>query len=413
MMTRSGHTNDDRGPGGGSGPILVILSDGPRSQAEIEDAFRGYGRRLPGDPRGLVGSHGEGTRLGRSLEPVLAQAVASGWANPPGDGDRFSLTAAGRVEADRVLGDLHARRERRHRLLNPAIAATNTMAAQIAVTAVKVPAALISGSIAQLNDAIEEILDVIASVTLSVGLRLNRERLANYVVVALMVATGVFALVLAIHRLFVPARSVVSWYPLTVAALSVPFYAIRSAYERDAGVHGGSAALVSQSVDSRNHALVGIGVTIGLISSALGAGIIDTLIGLGLAIAILKSGAVLAHDLVRSLRSGEEPDVSRYSPWVSNRLERAVTSRLEIWMLYLVESEQVTVRGDLLGRLGVALRAETNPLLREYGMEFDASALAVPALDELIRRQLIGSTEPLVVTGRGRRILDRAVRHRL
>ena len=47
--------------------ILIVLSAGPKSMAEIEDAFRAYGRRLPGDPRSIAGSRSAGTRLGRSL----------------------------------------------------------------------------------------------------------------------------------------------------------------------------------------------------------------------------------------------------------------------------------------------------------------------------------------------------------
>ena len=233
---------------------------------EIEDAFRAYGRRLPGDPRRLAGSRGNGTRLGRSLAVALAQVVSGGLVEPLVDGDGFTLTDAGRVEVNRVLQDLQERRDRVHRLLRPARAATNTMAAQIAITTFKVPAALISGSVAQLNDALEEILDVVASAAVVLGLRFKQERLANVVVVGLMLATGCFALALAVRRLFVPVTANVSWYPLTVASLSVPFYAIRSAYERDSGVHGASAALVSQSVDSRNHALVGVGVLFGLVA---------------------------------------------------------------------------------------------------------------------------------------------------
>ena len=306
--------------------ILVALSDGPKSPAEIEDDFRAYGRRLPNDPRRLAGSRGEGTRLGRSIEVGLAEMTTAGLAVALGEGEAISLTRTGRLEADRVLKNLRARRERMHRLLRPASAAANTMAAQLAIAAVKVPAALISGSIAQLNDAIEEVLDVVASAALFLGLRFNRERLVNYVVVALMLITGCFALALAVRRLFVPAATNLNWYSVSIAALSVPFYGLRSAYERDAGVHGGSAALVSQSVDSRNHALVGFGVVVGLVSSALAAGIIDTLIGLVMAIAILRSGVILARDLIRSFSSGAEPDVSRYSPWASDRLTRVIKS---------------------------------------------------------------------------------------
>ncbi len=392
--------------------MLVVLSDGPKTRAEIQDAFRAYGRRLPGDPRRLAGSRGEGTRLGRSIDAALEQSFAAGWSTPLDGDDSISLTDAGRVAADRVLNHLRVHRERMHRLLRPASAATNTMAAQVAITAVKVPAALISGSIAQLNDAIEEVLDVVASITLFFGLRFNRERVANYVVVALVIFTGCFALALALGRLFVPTTTDVNWYPLTVAAVSIPFYGLRSAYERDSGVRGGSAALISQSVDSRNHALVGVGVVIGLISSALGAGIVDTLIGLGLATAILKSGIVLARDLIRSIRNGEEPDVSRYSPWVSDRLKRVINSRLETWLLFLVDSEQVTGRDDLLRRVGRAVSRESNPLLREYGMEVDASSMIEPALDELTRLDLVSASEPLSATDRGRSLLGRELRRR-
>jgi len=200
------------------------------------------------------------------------------------------------------------------------------LAAQIAITGIKVPAALISGSAAQLNDAAEELVDVIASIAVYLGLRFNAERLANVVVVALMAATGCLTLAVAVRRLFVPVTPAVSWYPLTVAAASVPVYAVRSAYERSAGLRGGKVSLVSQSVDSRNHALAGVAVTTGLISVILHAAVIDTLIGLALALTILKSCAGLTRDLIRSLRSGQQPGLSRYSLWAADRLEQVISS---------------------------------------------------------------------------------------
>jgi len=205
-------------------------------------------------------------------------------------------------------------------------AATATMAAQLAITIIKIPAALLSGSAAQLNDAAEEVLDVIASAMVYLGVRFNAERLANVVVVALMAATGCLTLAVAVRRLFVPVTPAVSWYPLTVAAASVPVYAVRSAYERSAGLRGGKVSLVSQSVDSRNHALAGVAVTTGLISVILHAAVIDTLIGLALALTILKSCAGLTRDLIRSLRSGQQPGLSRYSLWAADRLEQVISS---------------------------------------------------------------------------------------
>jgi len=391
---------------------LVVLSAGPKSMSEIEDAFRAYGRRLPGDPRPRRASRGAGTRLGRSLAAAIAQTVEAGQVARHEDGNRFILTDAGRAEASRVLEDLRSRRRRVHRLLQPSTAATASMAAQLAITVIKIPAALLSGSTAQLNDAAEEVLDVIASAMVYLGVRFNAERLANVVVVALMAATGCITLALAVHRFVVPVTPAVSWYPLTVAAASVPIYAVRSAYERSAGLRGGNVSLVSQSVDSRNHALAGLAVTTGLISVILHAAIIDTLIGLALALTILKSCAGLTRDLIRSLRTGQQPGLSRYSLWAADRLEQVIRTRIETWLLYLIGTENVTARADLLRRAGAAADPDVNPLLREYGMEADARAMVEPAIDDLIQRGLLLGTEPLAITGAGRRQLQHALRRR-
>jgi hypothetical protein len=398
---------------GSTRTILVALSSGPKTPGEIEDAFRAYGRRLPGDPRPHFGGRGKGTRLGRGLALALAQAVEAGWAAECEHGDQFQLTDAGRAEAGLILNDLRSRRRLVHRLLRPSSAAAITMAAQIAITAIKVPAALISGSTGQLNDTAEELLDVIASTAVYLGVRRNAERLANVVVVVLMAATGCVTLALAARRLVVPAAPAVSWYPLAVAVASVPGYAVRSAYERSAGLRGGNASLVSQSVDSRNHALTGLAVTAGLVSVAVHATLIDTVIGLVLAITILKSCADLTRDLIRSHRGGQQPGHSRYSVWIADRLELAIRARIETWLLYLIGTENVTARADLLRRAAVAADPDTNPLLREFGMEADALAMIEPAIDELIKRGLLLGTEPLAITGAGRRQLQRALRRRL
>jgi hypothetical protein len=68
--------------------------------------------------------------------------------------------------------------------------------------------------------------------------------------------TGCLTFALAVRRLVVPVTPAVSWYPLAVAAASVPVYAVRSACERSSGLRGGNMSLVSESVDSRNHAML-------------------------------------------------------------------------------------------------------------------------------------------------------------
>ena len=137
-----------------------------------------------------------------------------------------------------------------------------------------------------------------------------------------MLGTGCFATFLAVRRLFFHITPTVSWYPITVAALSVPVYVARSAYERASGLHTANVTLISQSVDSRNHAVASLGVLGGLISvSVLHVTVLDTLIGLAVALIILYSAIRLAIGVVRSSRIGQAPELSRYPLWLGDRLE--------------------------------------------------------------------------------------------
>jgi len=400
-----------------SGPptaVLVVLSAGPKSLPEIEDAFRAYGRRPPGDPRPRIARRAaDDTKLADGVREAVDRAVEYGWAaRHQGEGDRLWLTDAGRAEAERAITDRRYRRERVHRLLQPSAASRTTMVAQVAITAIKVPAALISGSAAQLNDSAEELLDIVASASVYLGIRARREQVANIIVVVLMLGTGLFTVAFALRRFFAPVTPTLSWYPFSVAVVSVPFYAVRSAYERSSGLRGHSAALVAQSVDSRNHAITGVGVTAGLIAASLGAPVVDTIFGLGVALTILKSCAYLTRDLVRSMRQGEPPEMARYSTWVGDDLERVLQHRLQTWLLYLVGTEHITIRSNLVRRAQQAADPESNPLL-EFGMEVDARRLVEPALGDLIQHELLSDTDPLEITDRGRRELQRTMRRRL
>jgi hypothetical protein len=147
-------------------------------------------------------------------------------------------------------------------------------------------------------------------------------------------------------------------------------------------------------------------------SVALHAAVIDTLIGLVLALTILKSCADLTRDLIRSRRGGQQPELSRYSPWIADRLEQMIRTRIETWLLYLIGTQNVTARADLLRPAAAAADPGANPLLREYGMQAGARAMIEPAIDQLTQRGLLLGAEPLAITAAGRRQLQHTLRRR-
>lgn len=92
------------------------------------------------------------------------------------------------------------------------------------------------------------------------------------------------------------------------------------------GLRSGSMALITQSVDSCNHVIIAASVMTGLVTLVLRFSLLDTLVGLAVALLIFKSAVELAIETVRSL--GEEVDLSHYklSKHMFYRTGRAVAS---------------------------------------------------------------------------------------
>lgn len=127
-------------------------------------------------------------------------------------------------------------------------------------------------------------------------------------------------------------------------------------YQRFVGVRSGSLALITQSVDSRNHVIVAASVTAGLIASRLHFPLLDTLVGLVVAVLILKSAIELTLETVRSFGE-EDVDLSRYQMGLAGWYHRFRQAQLRDWLLYLVEKQKMRTRSNLmiLGGLGPAM----------------------------------------------------------
>jgi hypothetical protein len=104
--------------------------------------------------------------------------------------------------------------------------------------------------------------------------------------------------------------------------------------------------LIIQSVDSRNHVIVAASVTAGLAAAWYEVALLDTLVGLLIALTILKSGLELARDTYRSLE-GEEVDLSRYAFGLVSALQQFWRQRLQDWILFLVDRRGITSRAVL------------------------------------------------------------------
>jgi hypothetical protein len=166
-------------------------------------------------------------------------------------------------------------------------------------------------------------------------------------------------------------------------------------------------------VDSRNHAVVAMGVTAGLVAALLRLPLLDTLVGLAVAVLILKSGAELALETVQAMR-GKKVDFSRHELGFVEEYRRFQERQLADWLLCVVEEEGPLHRVTLLARCRETLDARDVPILRELGWSREGGELEkriARALEMLVERGLIDiDGEMLDVAGKGRAELSEEVR---
>ena len=124
-----------------------------------------------------------------------------------------------------------------------------TLGVHLGLAALKLPAGLISGSVGLLNDAVDTLLDGISSLLVYLGLRFDKERAVNIVLVVFMLGTGGLTLYQAVRRFFVPSEPEVDWFTFLATLLSAVFCLGLWAHQRYVGLRSGHLALITQSVD--------------------------------------------------------------------------------------------------------------------------------------------------------------------
>jgi Co/Zn/Cd efflux system component len=380
--------------------IVMILSDGDRSLTEIKENFYVFGRRFGFFAALYIQRPGEDESFTRELKQELDTMINLGWIECRGG--KYALTEQGYLKADEHLAYLSRAVQMAHNLVQPKTVSIVAVIVHLILSLIKLPAALFSGSIGLFNDAADTLLDGLSSLMVYFGIRFNKERAVNTILVIIMLLTGGWGFYEAVQRFFIPETPEVSWFTFISAALSALFCLGLGVYQRYVGLKSGNMALITQSIDSRNHVIVAGGVIAGLLASLLNFAILDTLVGIIVAGLILKSGVELGIDLFH-LWSDEEKDLSRFEIGFSKRYQEFRKTQLRDWMLYLVIIKKAKTRDELLAEVTWALDFDQYPIIRELGwagkgMSFKAGA---ECLAELFDRGWLSEADTLQVTRKG------------
>ena len=244
------------------------------------------------------------------------------------------------------------------------------MACNILLCIGKLLAGTLFGSIAIMADALNNLSDASSNVVSLIGFRLaakapdaehpyghaRYEYLAGLVVSVTILAIGLSLLKESALKVLHPTPVAFSWLSIGVLAASILVKLWLSGFNRAVGKKINSETLMATAADSRNDVLTTGAVLLSTILCSLtGYGIVDGIMGVGVAALILWSGWGLVMDTLSPLL-GESP-----SPELVEHIERTVMSYPGVLGMHDLMVHDYGP-GHQFASLHVEFPAETDPL---------------------------------------------------
>jgi cation diffusion facilitator family transporter len=380
--------------------ILMILAEGEKTLPEIMVGFSyfmhhfGYFGREE-----IVAGHTEEKFIAaveKAMEKLERESAVIR------HGEMYSLTSAGQLRVEKMQREFQTFGRRVESLMNPQTVALVGLGIHIFLAILKLVAGAISGSIGLISDGMDTAMDGLSSMLVFVGLRLRKEKLVNVILVLLMLVVGIGTGYEAVKRVFVPEKVEANLLTFAAATLSGLVCLLLSLYQRYVATRSRQQALIAQAVDSRNHALIAAGVIIGLVATLMHFPMLDTLVGLAVAVLILKSGIELALETVRALR-GEGIDFSRYELGFMDEYQRFQRCQQADWLLSIIAEEGPLTQSSLLARCLELLNGQNVPILRElgWGKGIGLEKQLLGVFERLREQGLVTGSELMQVTEKG------------
>ena len=331
--------------------------------------------------------------------------------------NKYELTEKGREEAERSAKDMEkAAIYTRDQLLSPTAAARNTVIADFFLAVMKLLAGFFSASVGLVADGADAAIDTVSASVVWVGIKFKREFLGTLIIISMMFIT-------AISVGYESVTKIIDAITATIPPISMPYLviavegialvaaAILHFYQRYVGKSNGNLALISQSIDSKNHIYVAAAVIIGAISSVFGICFVDALIGAFVASRILIDGFGLSKEAFHSIK-GEETDFSKYGIPFERHWHLSKLETFRTWVLYSIKEDGLNTKEELVNSLESVFKPNYTPIpgKSRYGFgegfdferEFDS--IIKPLLEEGF---IIKKGRNFILTEDGKRRVDR------
>ena len=195
------------------------------------------------------------------------------------------------------------------------LSGTVGIACNVLLFALKLTAGLLASSVSVMTDAMNNLSDATSSIVTLLGFRLAEqpadeehpygharfEYLSGLAVAAIIIVIGFEMARSAIEKIFSPVPTQITLLTVLVLLGSIAVKLWLYLFNRRLGKHIGSGTLLGAAVDSRNDVIATAAVLAAAVIEKLTQFSMDGIMGLGVALFILYSGAVLAKQTVSPL----------------------------------------------------------------------------------------------------------------
>ena len=395
------------------GHFLVLnLLTGPLTRDEILERFvrigAHFGIRLPkeGTPMHSAFLQAVDYDLKRLSELGLVAVDEHG---------AYHLTERGIEEASRTNQGIEKIASKVRTLISSAETASKiSVVVNVLLSALKLGVGLMFNSVALLADGFDNLIDVVSAIAVFLGIKYKRDLYSTAFIIVMMFGTAAWIGYESITRIIRPEVVDTGALIMAAAIFSGVVCYLMSVYQHMLGKRTGSLSLISQSIDSRNHVIYAVAVLVGIIFARFGIFIVDSLVGLAVALVILKSAYDLTTEVFK-MAKGEELDFSAFGREYEKAFNRRRKSYFRAWTLFSLR--EVYSKEEIVSRFNSSFATEDLPVVSHFGFSlwqgFDLENQLDTLLEELSDEDLMTVEDGAYrLTAKGRRALNKKLWYR-
>lgn len=254
----------------------------------------------------------------------------------------YSLTEKGELEAQKYSKGLLRFFSLLKYLAYPSISPILSLIIHFFLGTLKLVGFFLIGSVSLLGDGLDSLMDGFSSIIVGLSMKIGKEKHATFLLLILMIITGISILYQGIERVFYPTALDEGTLAITIAIVSIILCGLLYFYQRFLGYYNRKLAILAQSEDSKNHILNASLVLIAIVASFGNILIVDGLVGCFIGFIILRGAYEIYTDL-KAQSQGENIDYEKYKLGIWKRYDNLQNKVLDLWILHSVDRDVNTL----------------------------------------------------------------------